>query len=787
VTSDEFNSVLHLMKYKTPLMVWGLVLTVMVGRVGAGELASAGSEATGQAELPYTAVQAAFLREDFAYVVRLAQPWLEPVSLEPQAIRIRLWYCLSLERLQRANDALRELDRLKAALMTAATRVASSESLAAARDSAQDGGRRAEQERLWPEVLFWEGEISRRAFQFIRARLAYHRLLTSYPQSMWHPQAQLGLGLVLFQQQAYDVARQQMQEVQRAADRAGTILAGEEMPRAVERAALPPWVAREAQVVEGLCDLQLKEYGAAAAHFRQLLGEAPDPATRAKVAFYLGEALTGLKETTQSLQAYQDAIEADPQSTWARLARFGSGWSLFQQHRCAESLKALDDYMKASGAEADRQQPELLFAQGRCLLELGDDRAAIARLETLRRTSPTHPLALEAAISLAEALERQHRSSEAVALLAPLLRQPLSAPQRQQAGLRLGSVYLAQGEGAKALEQFQRLQPSDESEARQASLNGQGDAHMVMGQAEEASRCYQEAWAMGPEDQGGSYALYQLGRLKLQAGKTGEAMESFRQVIGRGTPARADPLAADARLALAAALLSDAQPEQARQELERLRTLAPESTQAARAGYYLALLALREAHDPDARRFCQDVIQRAPYSEEAIQARLLLADLAVEQGTPEQVLTTLPKLFDELQLPNDESVSSGVRDDYRGRLAKKFGDLAQQARACAHTIHWYELAWDAWPALRGELDYRIASCYEQVGDQPLAVHRYRAISHAPWQVRGQLAAAKLMERDQQWQEAMAIYKTITQQPVPEAKIAKERLALLERSQLVHSQ
>jgi tetratricopeptide (TPR) repeat protein len=514
---------------------------------------------------------------------------------------------------------------------------------------------------------------------------------------MWHPQAQLGLGLVLFQQQAYDVARQQMQDVQLTAP--------------------PAWVAREAQMVEGLCDLQLKEYGAAAVHFRHLLGEAPDPATRAKAAFYLGEALTGLKETTPSLQAYHEAIEADPQSVWARLANFGLGWSLFQQHRCAESLKALDDYVTASGAEADRQQPELLFAQGRCLLELGDDRAAVARLETLRRTSPTHPLALEAAISLAE--------------------------------------------------------------ARQASLNGQGDAHMAMGQAEEASRCYQQAWAMGPEKQGGSYALYQLGRLKLQAGKTDEAMESFRQVIDRGTPAQADPLAADARLALAAALLSNAQPAQARQELERLRTLAPESAQAARAGYYLALLAWHEDHDADAQRFCQDVIRRVPRSEEAIQARLLLADVAVEQGTP---VTTLPTLFDELQLPPEASVSSGARDDYRGRLAKKFGDLAQQARAHAHTIHWYELAWEALPEARGELDYAIAFCYEQAGDQPLAVHRYRAITQPPWQVRGQLAAAKLMERDQQWQEAMAIYKTITQQPVPEAKIAKERLALLERAQ-----
>ncbi len=422
-------------------MRWLLLMVLMwsVGIASAMELASSGADPSARAELPYGAIQAAFLREDFAQVVRLAQPWLEPVSLEPQAIRIRLWYCLSLERLQRANDALRELDRLKAALLTAATRSIDSSSgrnpsgsgTPLGSDSVRSGlSVQAERERLWPEVLFWEGEISRRAFQFIRARLAYHRLLSAYPQSMWRPQAQLGLGLVLFQQQAYDVARQQMQEVVRAAP--------------------PAWVVREAQVVEGLCDLQLKEHGTAAALFHHLLSESMDAATRAKLAFYLGEALTGLTQTSEAMHAYEDAIEADAQGPWGRMAHFGLGWGFFQQHRCQESLRAFEEYLNAPHAEADRQQPELLFAQGRCLLELGDEKAAIARLETLRRTSPAHPLAVDAPISLAEALERQHRASEATALLAPLLGQPLSAPQRQQAGLRLGSVYLVQGDGAKA-------------------------------------------------------------------------------------------------------------------------------------------------------------------------------------------------------------------------------------------------------------------------------------------------------------------------------------------------
>lgn len=742
---------------KQPILVFliGCLLTA-IGFVG--------SVAAEQTELPYGAIQAAFLREDFAQVVRLTQPYLEPVSLEPQAIRIRLWYCLSLERLQRANDALRELDRLKAALVTEAT--------------AAGGG--ADRERVWPEVLFWEGEISRRAFQLIRARLAYHRLLSVYPNSMWRSQAQLGLGLVLFQQHAYDVARQQMAEVLRGNP--------------------PSWLAREAQVVQGLCELQVKEYGAAAARFRRLLTELLDPTIRAKTAFYLGESLTGLREAEAAMSAYDEAIRAEPHGAWARMARFGLGWSLFQQHRCRESLNAFADYRSTSATEADRQQPELLFAQGRCLLEVGRDREAAEQLETLRRMAPTHPLAIDAVLSLAEVLERQRRAPEAIALLAPVLNQPLVAAHAQQALLRLGALYLAQGDGANALEQFQRVPDDAEPSVRQAALNGQGDAHLSMGRPEEAMRCYERARALSPESTAADYALYQLGRLKLQAGQISAAIGLFEQLMGpggAGGPARAElgeaggpptALAADARLALAVALLSNAQPDQARNQLEQLRRDTPESAQAGRAAYYLALLALHEEDEDEATHWCDEVIRRVPQSDEAIQARLLLADMVIERGTPEQALATLPRVFEQLQLPSEAlGLSSGARDEYRGRLAKKFGDVAQQAGAYAQTIDWYELAWEALPALRGELDYRIASCYEQAGDVAVAAHRYQAIAQAPWQVRGQLAAAKLMERDQQWQEAMAIYTTITQQPVPEAKIAKERLALLERSSLVHSQ
>jgi hypothetical protein len=78
--------------------------------------------------------------------------------------------------------------------------------------------------------------------------------------------------------------------------------------------------------------------------------------------------------------------------------------------------------------------------------------------------------------------------------------------------------------------------------------------------------------------------------------------------------------------------------------------------------------------------------------------------------------------------------------------------------------------------MTGEATYRIAACYEEAGDFEVAVGWYQKIEQAPWQVRGQLAAAKLFERLDRPAQAREIYEALAQQPIPEAKLIRERLA-----------
>ncbi|MBI3087549.1 MAG: tetratricopeptide repeat protein [Candidatus Omnitrophica bacterium] len=280
---------------------WRMLL-VVAWVIGTGTTAEA--QGGFPTEEQYLTIQQAFLQEAFRQVVALVQQFAGPDSRRgggdptellqgssgvPNSSRVWLWYVLSLERLQRSPEALRELDRLKAALANLAPERAAPATLQA----------------LWPEVFFWDGEISRKALKMVRARMAYQRLLAEYPQSAWKAQAALGLGLVLFHQQAYDAAAAQFHDVAQ-----GTPASA---------------VTQDALLLEGMCDVQLKRFEDAADCFRRLAESAVDQPTRhAQALFYLGEALTGLGRFEEAARTYQQAVEADPRSRWADLATFGA-------------------------------------------------------------------------------------------------------------------------------------------------------------------------------------------------------------------------------------------------------------------------------------------------------------------------------------------------------------------------------------------------------------------------------------------------------------------------------
>jgi len=662
----------------------------------------------------YLVVQSAFLREDFPEAATLAQAFLSQHPNAPETPRVRLWLALSLDRLQRSGEALRELDRLKGSL------------------SADDP--------LWPELLFWDGDISQRSLQLVRAQVAYRKLLDQHAQSTWTSQATMGMGLILLQQQAFEEARRCFGEVARQRP---TTSAG-----------------REAMLLEGICLLKLKRLQESVDLFQSLLEETREPALVAQAALYLGEGLSGLARYVEAEQAYQRVLNSAGGARWVQLAQFGLGWSAFQQGRCQESLPLFDRYLSQPTDKGRRA--EALFAQGRCLIsQQGSATAGWERLEEVIALVPGQPIALESGLAMLDVDREQGRPARAQELAQAMLRWPLDADSRAKIHLRLGALALDQGDASTARAFFARARERNEPSIRQAALAGLGDLQIFLGEVTQAKASYEAAVACAARGPLAAYATFQLGRLHLQEGSLEEAADIFQQLTRHPDPAVGD----EAQLALAVTFLRQGAREPARLLLDEISRRRPATPAAARTAYYRALLALGEADETAARRFCEETLQEAPDSDEAIDAQLLLADLIARESSWADALARLKAVYQSREWPRR----------HRAKLAKRLGDLTRGQDRYAEAIRWYEEAATLLPSFSAEVAYRVASCYEAAGDIELALGWYQRAEQPPWSVRGQMAAAKLLERQSRLMEAQAIYRSLALAPIPEAKVAQEQL------------
>jgi tetratricopeptide (TPR) repeat protein len=663
----------------------------------------------------YPSIQRAFLREDFATVASLAQTFITQHPDVAEVPRVWLWLVLSLDRLQRTREALSELDRLKDRLP--------------ARDP------------LWPEALFWEGELSRRALQVTRAKLAYGRLLEQHADSVWAAQAQFGLGLIYLNQQAFELAIGHLHEV------------------ALRRADTP--VALEALLFEGLCYLKLGRFGEAVAIFRPLLARLREPAAMAQAAFYLGESFSGLKQYAGAIGAYQRALGEAEASLWGHHALFGLGWAYFKEGRCEESFTSLERYLEL---DIGTNRTEALFAQASCLMQQHEEEQALERFGEIVEGDPEHPLVLESALAMVDLYRQQEQFEQGKEVLHALLRWPLEEPARARIQLRLGAIALDQGNAAQGRTVFRLASENPDPAIRQAALSGLGDAHLLFGDLPAAKQFYEETIRVDPKTPVADYAAYQTGRIHLQLRAFDEAAAIFRRLSSSSDAA----LSADARLALSLTYLNQGERELARNALEAMRQPRAPGAVAARAGYYLALLALDAGDTETARRLCEEVVARSSKSEEAAEARVLLADLLVERTS----------VADAMGWLKDQYSSAGLSVRHRAKLAKRIADLARSDARYPEAIQWYQDAAHLLPSLRGEAAYRVASCYEEAGNTPAAMQWYQEIEQMPWRARGRLAAAKLLERQERLAEAEAMYMSIVGEQVPEAKVAQERLAAI---------
>ncbi len=656
----------------------------------------------------YMMVQQTFLKEDFNQTSVLAENYVRSFPHADKTKQVWLWWVLSLDRIGETETALRRLGQLKKKLKST--------------------------DKIWPEVLYWEGQMSSNAQDMVRARTAYQKLLEQYPETSWSAQAQLGLGVAYLKQQAYTRAMPYFKDLVK------------QQPNTS--------ISKDARLFIGLCAYQMKRYWETVAVFNALLKETTDPQRRAQIAFYLGEAQRELNNTSKARLAYRQGLATKADSRFVALSAFALGWSDYQAKACSTAVSLFDQFLSAGVSE---NQAEAYYAKAECLTENNQKTEAIALYEKVVSEFPESVVSSQASFRLSAYwfdegdMEQSHKWLEALA------QNDLDEEAEARRQLHLGKLFLHQGKSTSALKAYESIQDIQDIALRQAAFNGTADTYLYLRQYKEAKNFYNRTVDLAPGSEQAGYAIYQMGRLYLEQQQWSEAKQHFEDLLKDPTSG----LQADAQLAMALMALAQNQDILAKEQFKHLMAQRPKSAAAAKARYYMGLLTLDAGDADQAQKLFEETIAQVPNSEEAVESRIILVEIGYEGSS----VAELEMLAHQVHLPASQ----------RASLAQYVADRALSEMDYVKAIRWYETAIDLNPATEGQFVYHMAEAYEAGGDIKRALHLYEYIQTFPWRVRARFAAAKLYERQGQIDSVIQLYESLIGESIPEVKVVQERL------------
>ncbi len=284
-------------------------------------------------------------------------------------------------------------------------------------------------------AFYWLGELAFRQQHYDEAKRYYAWLLQEAPEGAYAAHAQYSLGFIA-QQKGDTVAALQ------AFDAFLKLAPDHELATRVRFTRADLW--RQ--------DGQLKQ---AASAFKILSQTLVSGAMQEESLFRWAELVYELKDYAEAQTAYQQLIQAFPQSQRLSASLYGLGWSALRQKQCQAALAPWERFVALSrDDETSEQVREVHYHLGICYIELED--LARAR-EHLRQVAVTGEDAMEQreAVSKVAALAYQAGDFDEAIVFYTLALTTAEAEEAPRLHFLLGESHQAKGEVERAITYWQ--------------------------------------------------------------------------------------------------------------------------------------------------------------------------------------------------------------------------------------------------------------------------------------------------------------------------------------------
>ena len=417
----------------------------------------------------------------------------------------------------------------------------------------------------------------------------------------------------------------------------------------------------EAQFFIGDSFFLSQDYNGAIAKYRKFIALYPSSPLRVAALFRIGASYFELKDYVEARAGLQTAIDRAPKDFFAPLAQLFIAESFLASGQPREALFAFTKVL-TQYPDAIKIAPLAAFKLAWCQNQVGDYGQSVQTASSFAQQFPSHPLAKDVYMVMADSLVRLKHYPEAISAYQRVID---IAPNTETAEQALFLILKSQYD-QKAFNSiltsyqfiFRRLPPS-RSKWRSLSYLYAADAYLALNQVDEAKVLYEMILKVYPDDAAALYAQDGLAWCYSYKGDDAGALDARRKLKDMMTVATSSAgFSGGNELGIADSLFNQKSYDDAYTLYAKFAADYPSSPQAPAALYRAAMCSYHQRYYSQAIDLWGRLIALYPNAKDAPQARAQRADTLFRAQKYAQ-----------------------AADAYRGLLtADPKGDAAPQAR-----------------------------------------------------------------------------------------------------------